>query len=142
MLRQFGLPHAILQRSRAELSGFTTSAVLEALARDMKFKVTHVPYKGIAPAMQDVLAGQVGIIILDGTTAKPHVVGGKLRPIAVLSSKRIPYMAQVQTAAEQGMPNFSVEVLSGLVAPPGTPAEWRWCRSPARPSSGTRRSRS
>lgn len=93
---------------------------LEALARDMKFKVTHVPYKGIAPAMQDVLAGQVGIIILDGTTAKPHVVAGKLRPIAVLSRKRIPYMAQVQTAAEQGMSNFSVEVLSGLVAPAGT----------------------
>ncbi|MCL4760311.1 MAG: tripartite tricarboxylate transporter substrate binding protein [Burkholderiales bacterium] len=95
---------------------------IAALAREMNFRVTHVPYKGIAPAIQGVLGGQVGVIILDATTAKPHVLAGKILPLVVLSSKRIPYMANVATSAEQGMSNLSVEVLGGLVVPVGTPS--------------------
>jgi len=87
------------------------------------FDVQHVPYKGSAPAMSDLLAGQVPMMFSDMIAALPHIKAGKLRPIAVGSSKRVSFAPEVKTVAEQGFPGFDASSWGGLLAPGGTPKE-------------------
>lgn len=87
------------------------------------FDVQHVPYKGSAPAIADLLAGQVPMMFSDMIAALPHIKAGKLRPIAVGSGKRVSFTPEVKTVAEQGFPGFDATAWGGLLAPAGTPRE-------------------
>ena len=86
-------------------------------------RMVHVPYRGAAPAINDVLAGQVPVMFADSTTAGPHIRSGKLRAIAVTSAQRVAELPQVPTLIEQGYAGQVVTPWYGLAAPAGTPAD-------------------
>ena len=96
---------------------------MEGLAKAEGLKITHIPYKGASPALIDVLGGRVGLIAVDGISARPHLASGALRGIASLSSVRFNLAPEVPTAAEQGFGSviMPVDTTFGLIAPPGTP---------------------
>ena len=83
--------------------------------------IVHVPYNGIAPAVIDLLGGQVQLAISAFPTALPHVKSGKLRALAVTSIKRSGLMADVPTIAESGLPGYEAAGWFGVLAPAGTP---------------------
>ncbi len=85
-------------------------------------QMLHVPYKGPAPAMQDVIGGQVDCGFLAGPTVLPHVRGGKLVALAVSGSRRSSLLPEVPTVAEAGFPGFDASFSLVLFAPKGTPA--------------------
>ena len=82
---------------------------------------THIPYKGGGPLMTDAIGGQVPVAIGTVFLANPHVKGGKVRALAVTSSKPSPQMPGVGTVAEQGVPGFSALAWWGVIAPAATP---------------------
>jgi tripartite-type tricarboxylate transporter receptor subunit TctC len=84
--------------------------------------MVHVPYKGAAPAQQDVVAGQVPIACDALSNTLPLVRAGRLRAIALTARTRHPQAPDIPTAAEAGMPGFEFEVWFGFVAPAATPA--------------------
>jgi tripartite-type tricarboxylate transporter receptor subunit TctC len=84
--------------------------------------IVHVPYKGAAPATNAVLAGQIQMAFFVPTGLEPQIRSGKLRALAVASSKRLPTLPDVPTAAEAGLPGFETYTWFGLSAPQGTPA--------------------
>lgn len=86
-----------------------------------KLNMLHVPYRGSAPAMNDLLGGQVQSMFDNTPSALPHVRGGKLRAIAITSAQRSPLLPDVPTLAESGFPGFDVQSWFGLAAPAGTP---------------------
>ncbi len=81
----------------------------------------HVPYKGSAPAVADLLGGQTSIMFDNMPSAIPHVKGGKLRAIAVTTATRSPALPDVPTIAEAGVPGYEATSWFGLLAPAGTP---------------------
>jgi tripartite-type tricarboxylate transporter receptor subunit TctC len=81
-----------------------------------------VPYKGSGPAMQDVIGGQVDILFDQFPSSKPYIDSGKLRPIGVISPRRIPGY-DVMTMEEAGMKGFTDEAWYGLLAPAKVPPE-------------------
>jgi tripartite-type tricarboxylate transporter receptor subunit TctC len=83
--------------------------------------IVHVPYKGAAPAMVDLLGGQLTMIFPTLTVGVPHVKAGRLRALAVTSAKRITALPDVPTAAEAGYASVNATSWFGLVAPAGTP---------------------
>jgi len=85
-------------------------------------QMTHVPYKGPAPAVQDMLGGQVECGFLAGPTVLPHVKAGKLVALAVSGAKRSPLLPEVPTVAEAGYPGFDATFSLVLFAPKNTPA--------------------
>jgi len=85
-------------------------------------EMTHVPYKGSGPAIQDVLAGQVQVFISTPPSLMQHVQSGKLKGLAVTGKNRHPGMPNVPTTAEAGLPSFQLESWVALYAPAGTPA--------------------
>ena len=85
-------------------------------------QMLHIPYKGPAPAMQDVMAGQVDCGFLAGPTVLPHVRGGKLVALAVSGARRSSLLPEVPTVAESGFPGFDASFSLVLFAPKGTPA--------------------
>lgn len=85
--------------------------------------LVHVPYKGSAPAMTDLLGGQVQIMFETIPAAISHVRGGKLKALGVTGAKRSPLFPQVPTIAESGLPGFEVQSWYGLVAPAATPKD-------------------
>lgn len=96
----------------------TTELFLATAGIDM----THVPYKGPAPAMQDVIGGQVDCGFLAGPTVLPQVRAGKLVALAVSGAKRSPLLPEVPTVAESGFPGFDATFSLVLYAPKNTPA--------------------
>lgn len=86
-------------------------------------QMTHVPYKGTAPAVNDLLAGQVQIMFSTIPSVAGFIKGGQLRAIAITSDHRSPAFPDVPTVAEAGVPGFAVEGWYGLIAPAGTPAD-------------------
>ena len=84
---------------------------------------THVPYKGAAPAVQDLLAGQVPLMFLDLAAGAPQIKSGKLRALAVASDKRIAALPDLPTVAESGPPGFEAWAWQVLAVPEGTPRE-------------------
>jgi len=86
-------------------------------------KMTHVPYKGGAPAMTGLLGGQVDLFFSGLPPAVPHLQAGKLRALAVTTAERSSLLPQVPTVAEQGYPGFAIENWQGVFAPGGTPPE-------------------
>jgi tripartite-type tricarboxylate transporter receptor subunit TctC len=84
--------------------------------------ITHIPYRGGGPLMTDVLGGQVPLAIGSVYLVNPHVKGGKVRALAVTSSKPSPQLPGVATVADQGVPGFSALSWWGVIAPAHTPA--------------------
>jgi tripartite-type tricarboxylate transporter receptor subunit TctC len=84
-------------------------------------KLTHVPYKGVNLAMQDVIAGRIDFVVIGVPAAAPHVKSGKLRALAVIAPQRLPALPEVPTVAEAGLPGFEVTTWYGILAPSGTP---------------------
>jgi tripartite-type tricarboxylate transporter receptor subunit TctC len=93
----------------------------EMLARQAGARMLIVPYKGIAPAITDLIGGQVDILFGNPLAAMPLITGGQLRPIAVSSSHRLGALPAVPAVAEQGFSGFEAVNWSGLVAPARTP---------------------
>ncbi|MDZ5460964.1 Bug family tripartite tricarboxylate transporter substrate binding protein [Azohydromonas lata] len=85
--------------------------------------LTHVPYRGAAPAVQDVIGGQVPFMFADTASAYPHILSGKLRALAVASPKRVSGFETVPTLQEQGVKDFEAYAWQGLVVPAATPAQ-------------------
>ena len=83
--------------------------------------IVHIPYKGGAPAAADVMAGHLPMMFEMGYAAMPSVKGGKIRALAVTSTKRLALLPEVPTMAESGLPGFESFNWQGVVAPAGTP---------------------
>lgn len=83
--------------------------------------MTHVPYKGSAPAITDLLGGQVDLMFDNMPSILPHVKNGKLRALAVTTAKRSPAIPDVPTIAEAGVPGYEASSWFGILAPAGTP---------------------
>ena len=83
--------------------------------------VTHIPYKGSAPALADLIGGQVQLMFDNLPSALPQIKGGKLRAIAVTSLTRAPALPDLPTMSESGLPGFESSSWFGLLAPAGTP---------------------
>ena len=84
-------------------------------------QLAHIPYKGGAPAMADLLGGHIDVMFADSTIALPHLRAGKIRAIAVTGSRRAPALPDVPTAVEAGIPGYEVVSWFGVLAPAGTP---------------------
>ena len=84
-------------------------------------KLAHVPYKGSAPALTDVIGGQVPLMFDTMLSAMPFVKTGKLKALAVTSAQRSPAAPELPTVAESGLPGYEVVAWNGLLAPAGTP---------------------
>ncbi|MCS4294891.1 tripartite-type tricarboxylate transporter receptor subunit TctC [Comamonas sp. BIGb0152] len=102
-------------------SGTSNHMALELLAYQTGVKFTHVPYKGSGPAVQDVMGGQVDMMFDTALVVGPHIQAGKLRPIAVTSSKRLESLPDVPTIAEAGEKGFDMGSWQAVFAPAGTP---------------------
>ncbi|WP_422098074.1 Bug family tripartite tricarboxylate transporter substrate binding protein [Variovorax sp.] len=95
----------------------------EQLKNIGKFEMQHVPYRGSAPAVTDLIGGQVPAMFSDLVAVIPHIRAGKLRAIAVGSGQRVSLLPDVKTVAEQGFPGFDATSWGGLLAPAGTPKD-------------------
>ena len=93
----------------------------ELLKLTAKIDVVHVPYRGAAPAINDLLGQQVQMAFLDLPVLLPHIKAGTLRPIALGAPRRAPTAPDVPTTAEVGMPDILIENWYGMVAPAKTP---------------------
>ena len=102
-------------------SGSTPHLATEAFARAAGISLTHVPYKGGAPAITDVLGGQLPMVAVNAVEVLPHVKAGKLRVLATLSSDRVSTLPDAPTIAESGYPGFEASVWHAFIAPKGTP---------------------
>ncbi|MEP7084582.1 MAG: tripartite tricarboxylate transporter substrate binding protein, partial [Betaproteobacteria bacterium] len=85
--------------------------------------ISHVPYNGTAPALRDLLGGQITFMFAQTSAALPHVQAGKLRALGVASAKRAPQLPDVPTIAESGLPGFEAVSWYALLAPAATPKE-------------------
>ena len=102
-------------------SGTTSHLCGELLKTSAHIDLLHVPYKGPAPALQDVLAGRVPLICDNLSNVISHVRSGRLRPIALTALSRHPQAPDVPTAAESGLPGFEVNVWYGFAVPSAVP---------------------
>lgn len=102
----------------------TTNHLVGVLLQNLgQVEMTHVPYRGAAQAMNDVIAGQVNFLSGDLGTLLPQVQAGKLKPLAVTGSKRIDLLPNVPTVAEQGLPGFEAKGWFGIFVPKATPKD-------------------
>ena len=102
-------------------TGSTTQLAMEMLNRAAGMDIVHIPYGGNGPAGAAVLGGQVQALFGSMPAVLPHAQAGRLRPIAVGTSKRSPALPNVPTVAESGYPGFEVSLWLGFFAPKGTP---------------------
>jgi tripartite-type tricarboxylate transporter receptor subunit TctC len=94
---------------------------MELIKLETGMDIVHVPYKGAAGALADVVGGHVQAMISAVQTAYPHVQSGKLRALAIMSAERSPAYPDVPTMKEQGLSDLEVETWYGAFAPAGTP---------------------
>jgi len=85
--------------------------------------IVHVPYKGSNEAMVAMMGGHVDMVVIGVPPTLPHIKAGRVRPLAVLASRRLSYLPSVPTAAEAGVPNYEVGTTYGLLVPAGTPRD-------------------
>ena len=104
-------------------AGQSTHLSMELFKSMAGVKITHVPYKGSAPAVTDLMGGHVSLMFDNMPSALPHAKAGKLRGIAVSTLKRSTVTPELPTVAESGLPGFEVNVWFGVLAPAGTPRE-------------------
>ena len=102
--------------------GTAPHMAMELLKSKAGIDLQHVPYRGVAPALQDVLAGRVSGMIVNTLIAKPHIEAGNLRALGVTSLKRARPLPNVPTIAESGLADYRALQWFGMVAPAGTPA--------------------
>jgi tripartite-type tricarboxylate transporter receptor subunit TctC len=102
-------------------NGSTPHLASELFQRAAGIQLNHVPYKGGAPALNDVIAGHLETVAVNALEALPHVKSGKLRVLAVLSEKRSTIFPDAPTIAESGFPGFEASVWYGVVGPAGLP---------------------
>ena len=86
-------------------------------------EMAHIPYKGLAPAMTDLMSGQVQLMFSSLVAIVPHIKAGKLRALAVTGTKRSSLLPDIPTLAESGLPSYEAGSWYGLLAPAGTPTE-------------------
>ena len=102
-------------------AGGITHLACELLKAEARVDLLHVPYKGAAPAVSDLLGGQVNMGIFDIPVVLPHIQSGKFKALAVTSARRVPSLPDVPTTAEVGYPKVISDNWYGLVAPAATP---------------------
>ena len=102
-------------------SGTSTHLAAEMMKQSARVFIVHIPYKGSAPAMTDLLAGQVQMSFSGISSSRPHVDAGKLRALAVTGKQRNPAMPGVPTFEESGVPGVDADSYWGIYAPAGTP---------------------
>jgi tripartite-type tricarboxylate transporter receptor subunit TctC len=103
--------------------GSITHLAGELLKAEAKINLVHVPYKGAAPAVNDLVGGQVQMGIFDVPVLLGHIRSGKLKALAVTSASRAPALPEVPTTAEAKLPNVTSDNWYGLVVPAATPAD-------------------
>ncbi len=95
---------------------------MERLAREAGVKFNHVPYKGVAPALNDLVGGHVEAMVVDYPSAASHLRAGSIRALAVCSAARLEGLPDVPTVQEElGLNGFEAHAWQGLVVPKGTP---------------------
>jgi len=104
-------------------TGSSQHLAVEMLKQSGGFEATHIPYKGGAPAIVDMLGGRVDFMMLNPLEALPHVKAGRLHAIAVGGAQRLPLLPDVPTAIEAGMPGYEATTWWAFVAPAKTPRE-------------------
>jgi tripartite-type tricarboxylate transporter receptor subunit TctC len=95
----------------------------ELLKSEAKFDALHIPYKGGAPALTDLIGDRINFMLINPIEAAPHVKAGRLRALAVSSTKRLSMLPDVPTFKEAGVPGFEASVWWGFVVPARTPKE-------------------
>lgn len=101
--------------------GSAVHLAMELFASAAGIKLNHIPYKGMGPALTDLLGSQVDSVLLSMQGSSGHFQTGKLRPLAITAPKRSQLMPDVPTIAESGVPSYQLMLWYGLVAPKGTP---------------------
>lgn len=104
-------------------SGSSSNIYMEALKRLAGIDLVHVPYKGSAPAVTDLLGGRVLMMVVTPSVIQGHLRSGKLKALAIGSPRRSSAFPDVPTAAESGFPGWEAEAWLGMFAPAGTPKE-------------------
>jgi tripartite-type tricarboxylate transporter receptor subunit TctC len=114
-------PNEILFSSSGNGSGQHLS--MELINRMAGVQLVHVPYKGTAPSIVDLVGGRVSVTVASAISTMPNVRSGRLRALAVASAKRSPSVPDLPTIAEAAIPGFAVDQWYGLFAPAGTPRD-------------------
>jgi tripartite-type tricarboxylate transporter receptor subunit TctC len=104
-------------------SGNSSHLAGEMFRQRAGVEITHVPYKGDAPAFTDLVGGQVQMMFAIMVTAVPHVKSGRLKPIALAGLQRAPSLPEVPTLSESGLPGFDAGAWFGVMAPANTPKD-------------------
>jgi tripartite-type tricarboxylate transporter receptor subunit TctC len=122
----------LIDKARAEPGKFnfgsagigTTGHLGQALLVHVaKINVTHIPYRGAAPSVTDLIAGQIDGVVDNPPTVIPHIKAGKIVPLAVAAKQRLSVLPDVLTAPEAGLPGWEASSWFGIVAPAGTPPD-------------------
>jgi len=103
--------------------GFADHLAGELFNKLAGVKMQHVPYKGGAPAMIDLVGGNINLIFVTVSTALPHMKAARIRPLAMTFAKRVEQFADLPTVAESGVPGFAVDNWYGFQAPRGVPKD-------------------
>lgn len=120
----------VLKASRAKNGGLSSGSpgigtsphmALELLSNQSGVKFTHAPYKGSGPAVQDLIGGQLDMMFDTSLVVGPHIQSGRLRPIAITGSQRVPGYPQVPTIAESGQKGFDMVSWQAMFVPANTP---------------------
>jgi tripartite-type tricarboxylate transporter receptor subunit TctC len=102
--------------------GTTPHLTAELFARRTGLKLTHVPYRGTAAAVNDLVAGQIDVLFMQIDAVREHYQAGALKMLAVTVGERVPAVSEVPTLAEAGVPDFRADSWNAIAAPPKTPA--------------------
>lgn len=120
----------LIAASKTEDINFTSSGTgsiahmgMEQLKRLAGFDMLHIAYSGSAPAMTDLIGGQVSVMVSDMIAAMPQIQAGNIKPIALFSESGKQFLPGIKTVAEQGYPGFEASSWSGIIAPNGIPQE-------------------
>jgi tripartite-type tricarboxylate transporter receptor subunit TctC len=120
---------ALAKKSPGELtygsagSGFSGHIAAELFSMQAGIKMTHVPYKGNAPALVDLVGGRLSLMFDTISTSLPHVKSGKLRALGVTTPTRSPLLPDVPTVSEAGLPGYEAAIFNGFVAHAATPPD-------------------
>lgn len=101
--------------------GAPAHLLMTGFSKQEQFESTHIPYKGSNPALMDTVAGRVGVMLVEASSAVPHIRSGALRALACISPGRAPLLPDLKTSTELGFPNLVMDSSFGMIAPPGTP---------------------
>jgi len=103
--------------------GTTGHLGLALMMHAAQIDVTHVPYRGAAPSVTDLIAGQIDGVVDNPPTVMPHIRAGTIMPLAVAARERMSVLPDVPTSTEAGQPGWEASSWFGVVAPAGTPPE-------------------